>query len=33
MLGEGLELLLANGGRLKINQLLFADITAIVADS
>ena len=29
MLGKGLELLSANGGRFEINQLLFADDTAI----
>ena len=28
-----LELLSANGGRLEINQLLFADDAALVADS
>ena len=34
VLGKGLELLSANGGRFKINQLLFADdTTARVADS
>ena len=33
VLGKGLELLSANGGRLEINQLLFADDTALVADS
>ena len=33
MLGKGLELLSANGGRFQINQLLFADDTALVADS
>ena len=33
MLGKGLELLSANGGRFEINQLLFADDTAQVADS
>ena len=33
MLGKGLELLSANGGRFEINQLLFADCTALVADS
>ena len=33
VLGKGLELLSANGGRFKINQLLFADDTALVADS
>ena len=32
VLGKGLELLSANGGRFDINQLLFAD-TALVADS
>ena len=32
-LGKGLELLSANGGRFEINQLLFADDTALVADS
>ena len=32
MLGKGLELLSANGGRFQINQLLFADDTAMVAD-
>ena len=31
-LEKGLELLSANGGRFEINQLLFADDTAIVAD-
>ena len=31
--GKGLELLSANGDRIKINQLLFADDTALVADS
>ena len=30
---KGLELLSANGGRFEINQLLFADDTALVADS
>ena len=30
---EGLELLIVNGGRFKINQLLFADYTALVSDS
>ena len=29
----GFELLSANGGRFEINQLLFADNTALVADS
>ena len=33
LLGKGLELLSANGGRFEINQLLFADDTALVADS
>ena len=33
MLGKGLELLSVNGGRFEINQLLFADDTALVADS
>ena len=33
VLGKGLKLLSANGGRFEINQLLFADDTAIVADS
>ena len=33
MLGKGLELLSANGTRFEINQLLFADDTALVADS
>ena len=33
MLGRGLEQLSANGGRFEINQLLFADDTALVADS
>ena len=31
--GKGLELLSANSGRFEINQLLFADDTALVADS
>ena len=31
--GKGLELLSATGGRFKIIQLLFADYTALVADS
>ena len=30
VLGKGLELLSANGGRFEINQLLFADDTALV---
>ena len=33
LLGKGLELLSVNGGRFEINQLLFADDTALVADS
>ena len=33
VLGKGLELLSANGGRFEINQMLFADDTALVADS
>ena len=33
VLGKGLELLSANGGRFEINQLLFAYHTALVADS
>ena len=33
MRGKGLELLSANGGRFEINQQLFADDTALVADS
>ena len=33
VLGKGLELLSANGGRFEINQLLFADDTSLVADS
>ena len=33
VLGKGLELLSANGGTFEINQLLFADDTAPVADS
>ena len=32
VLGKWLELLSANGGRFEINQLLFADDTALVAD-
>ena len=31
--GKGLQLLSAIGGRSEINQLLFADDTALVADS
>ena len=33
VLGKGLELLIANGGRFEINRLLFADDTALAADS
>ena len=33
VLGKGLELLSVNGGRFEKNQLLFADDTALVADS
>ena len=33
VLGKGLELLSANGSRFEINQLLFTDDTALVADS
>ena len=33
VLWKGLKLLRANGGRFEINQLLFADDTALVADS
>ena len=33
VLGKGLELLSANGGRFEMNQLVFADDTALVADS
>ena len=33
LLGKGLELLNAYGGRFEINQLLFPDDTALVADS
>ena len=33
VLGKWLELLNANGGRFEINQLLFADDTALEADS
>ena len=33
VLGKGLELLSANGGRFEINQLLFADDTALMVDS
>ena len=33
VLGKGLEQLSANGGRFEEKQLLFADNTALVADS
>ena len=33
VLGKGLELLSANGGRFEIHHLLFADDTAPVSDS
>ena len=33
VLGKRLKLLSVNGGRFQINQLLFADDTALVADS
>ena len=33
MLGKSLELLSENGGRFQINQLLFADDAALMADS
>ena len=33
VLGKGLELLSANGGRSEINQLLFADDTALMTDA
>ena len=33
VLGKGLELVSANGGRFEINQMLFADDTALVDDS
>ena len=33
MLGKGLELHSANGGRHEVNLLVFADDTALVADS
>ena len=33
VLGKGLKLLSVNGGRFVINQLLFADDTALVADA
>ena len=32
VLGKSLELLSTKGGRFEINQLLFADDTALVAD-
>ena len=31
VLGKGLEMLSANGGRFEINQLLFGDDTTLVA--
>ena len=33
VLGKGQKLLNTNGGRFEINQLLFANDTALVADS
>ena len=33
VLGEGLKLASANGGRFEVNQLLFTEDTAQVADS
>ena len=33
VLGKRLELLIANGRRFEINQLLFTDDTPLVADS
>ena len=33
VLGKGLDLLSANGGRFGINQLIFADDTALMAHS
>ena len=33
VLGKGLELLSANGGRFEINQLLLENDTALLADS
>ena len=33
LLGKGSELLSENGGRFEINQLLFSDDIALVADS
>ena len=33
VLGKGMELLSVNGGRFEIIQMLFADDTALVADS
>ena len=32
VIGSGLEMPSANGGRFEINQLLFADDAALVAD-
>ena len=32
VLGKGLEVLSVNGGRFEINQLLFADDTALLAE-
>ena len=33
VIGKGLELLRSEGDRFEINQLLFADDTALMADS
>ena len=33
VLGKGLEMLSVNGGRFEVNQLLFANDTALVVDS
>ena len=33
VLGKSMELLRANGGRIEINQLLFADDETLVEDS
>ena len=33
VLGKGLEMRSVNGGRFEINQMLFADDTALVAES
>ena len=33
VLGKGMELMSANGGRFEINQLLFTDDTALLVDS